>query len=84
MFVNPVFHQLNSSISSDFSTLFDSFNLALSHSIDIFAPSITLTNRTYSKSPCFSCYAVHYASIQLWKNLSNKLKIIKSIKLFIK
>ena len=31
-----------------------------------------------------SCYAVHYASIQLWNNLSNKLKIIKSIKLFIK
>ena len=30
------------SISSDFSTLFDSFNLALSHSLDIFAPSITL------------------------------------------
>ena len=31
-----------------------------------------------------SCYAVHYASIKLWNNLSNKLKIIKPIKLFIK
>ena len=30
-----------------------------------------------------SCYAVHYASIQLWNNLINKLKIIKSIKLLI-
>ena len=54
MFVNSVFHQLNNSISSDLSTLFDSFNLALSHSLDIFAPSITLINRTYSKSPWFN------------------------------
>ena len=47
MFVNSVFHQLNSSIFSDFSTLFDSFILALSHYLYIFAPSITLINRTY-------------------------------------
>ena len=50
MCVNSVLHQLNNSISSDFSTLFDSLNLELSHSLDIFAPSITLINRTYSKS----------------------------------
>ena len=54
MFVNSVFHQLNNNISSDFSTLFDSFNLALSHSLDNFAPIITLINRTYSKSPLFN------------------------------
>ena len=54
MFVNSVFQQLNNSISSDLSTLFDSFNLALSHSLDICAPSITLINRTYSKSPWFN------------------------------
>ena len=54
MFVNSLFHQLNNSISSDFSTLFDSFNLALSQSLDIFAPSITFINRTYSKSPWFN------------------------------
>ena len=54
MFVNSVFHQLNNNISSDFSTLIDSINLALSHSLDIFAPSITLINRTYSKSPWFT------------------------------
>ena len=54
MFVDSVFHKLNNSISSDFSTLFDSFNLTLSHSLDIFAPSITLINRTYSKSPWFN------------------------------
>ena len=54
MFVNSVFHQLNNSISSDLSTLFDSFNLALSHTLDIVAPSITLINRTYSKSPWFN------------------------------
>ena len=54
MFVNSVFHQLNNSISSDFSTFFDSFKLALSHSLDIFEPSITLINRTYSKSPWFN------------------------------
>ena len=53
MFVNSVLHQLNNSISSEFSTLVDSYNLALSHSLDIFAPSITLINRTYSKSPWF-------------------------------
>ena len=49
--INSVFHQLNNSIYSDFSTLFDSFNLELSHLIDIFVLSITLINRTYSKSP---------------------------------
>ena len=51
MFVNSVFCQLINRIFSDFSTIFDSFNLALSHSLDIFAPSITLINRTYCKSP---------------------------------
>ena len=54
MFVNSVFYKLNNSISSDLSTLFDFFNLALSHSLDIFAPAITLINRTYSKYPWFN------------------------------
>ena len=54
MFVNFVFHQLNNSISSDLSTLFNYFNLALSHSLDICVPSITLINRTYSKFPWFN------------------------------
>ena len=34
-------------ISSDLSTFFDYFNLALSHSLDIFVPTITFINRTY-------------------------------------
>ena len=54
MFVKYVFHQLNISISYDFSTLFNSFNLALSHSLGIFAPSINLSNRTYSNSTWFN------------------------------
>ena len=65
MFVNSVFHQIQpkpkpkpktqpNSISFDLSTLFDSFNLALSHSLVIFTPSITLIIRTYSKSPWFN------------------------------
>ena len=54
MYVNSVFHQLNNSISSDLSTLFDYFNLALSHSLDIVVPSITLINRTYSKLSWFN------------------------------
>ena len=37
-----------------FSTLFDSFNLALFYSHDIFAPSITLINLTIYKSPWFN------------------------------
>ena len=49
MYVNSVFHELNNSISSHLSILFDYFNLALSHSLDIVVPSITLINRTYSK-----------------------------------
>ena len=50
MFVNSV----NNNISSDLSTLFDSFNMELSHSLDMFAPSITFINRTYSKSHFFN------------------------------
>ena len=48
---NSVFLQLNSSISSDLSTLFDYIYLELSHSPDIFVLSITLINQTYSKFP---------------------------------
>ena len=51
---NSVFHQLNSSKSSDLSILIDYFNFALSHSLDIFVPYITLINRTYSKFPWFN------------------------------
>ena len=54
MCVHFVFYQLNNSISSDLFTLFEYFNLALSHSLDIFVPSITLINRTYSKFPWFN------------------------------
>ena len=49
MCVNSVFHQLNNSKSSDLSTIFKYLNLALSHSLDIYIPSITIINRTYSK-----------------------------------
>ena len=59
MCVNSVFHQLNNSISSDLSTLFDYFNLTLSHSLDIFVPSITLINRTYSMFPWFNIELVN-------------------------
>ena len=70
MFINYVFHQLNNSITSDFSTFFDSFNLALSHSLDIFAPSITLINRTYSKSPWFNTELIKLS--QLLRRLQHK------------
>ena len=70
MFVNSVFHKLNNSISSDFSTLFYSFNLALSHSLDIFSPSINLINRTYSKSPWFNTELIKLR--QLLRRLQRK------------
>ena len=70
MFVNSVFHQLNNCISYDLSTLFDSFNLALSHSLDIFAPSITLINRTYSKSTWFNTELIKLR--QLLRRLQRK------------
>ena len=77
MFVNSVFHQLNNSIClshkcifSDLSTLFDSFNLVLYHSLDIFAPSITLINRTYSKSPWFNTELIKLR--QLLRRLQRK------------
>ena len=59
MCVNYVFHQPNNSIFSDLSTLFYYFNLALSHSLDIFVPSITLINRTYSKFSWFNIELVN-------------------------
>ena len=40
MCINPIFHQLNNIIYYELSTLFDYFNLALSHLLDIFVPSI--------------------------------------------
>ena len=70
MFVKSVFHQLNNSISSDLSTLFDSFNLALSHSLDIFASSITLINRTYYKSPWFNTELIKLR--QLFRRIQRK------------
>ena len=70
MFVNSVFHQLNNSISSDFSVLFDYFNLALSHSLDICSPSITLINRTYSKSTWFNTELIKLR--QLLRRLQRK------------
>ena len=76
IFVNSVFNQLNNSISSDLSTLFDSFNLSLSHSFDIFAPSITLINRTYSKSPWFNTEL-----IKLWQLLRRQKRKYASSRL---
>ena len=40
--------------SSDFSSLFDNFNLALFYTIDICAPSITIIYQTDSKYPWFN------------------------------
>ena len=54
MCVYSLFHQLINSISPDLSTFFDYFNLAISHSLDIVVPSITLINQTYSKFPLFN------------------------------
>ena len=62
MCVNSVFHQPNNSKSSDLSTLFEYFNLALSHSLDICVPSITLINRTYSK---FSWFNIELVNLRL-------------------
>ena len=75
MFVNYVFHQLNNSIYSDLSTLFDYFNVALSHSFDIFAPSITLINRNYSK---FSWFNIEFVNLmQLFRRLQRKYASFK-------
>ena len=70
MFVNYVIHQLNNSISSDFSTLFDYFNFALIYSFDIVAPSITFINRTYSKFSWFNIELVNMG--QLLRRLQRK------------
>ena len=43
MCVNSVFHQPNNSISSDLSTLYNYFNLALSHSLDILVSPLLLS-----------------------------------------
>ena len=70
MCINFVFHKLNNIISFELSTLFDYFNLSLSHSLDICVPSITLINRTYSKSPWFNIEIVN--PIQLFLRLQCK------------
>ena len=70
MCVYSVFLQLINSISSDLYTLFDYFNLALSHSLDIFLPSVTFINRTYSK---FSCFNIEFDNLrQLLRRLQRK------------
>ena len=51
MCVNSVFHQLNNSISSDLSTIFDSFNLALSYSLDILHPPLLLSTELILSFP---------------------------------
>ena len=51
MCIKCVFHQLNNIISFDFSTLFDYFNLALSHSLNICVPLITLINELIINFP---------------------------------
>ena len=70
MCINSVFHQLNNIISSDLSTLFDYFNLTLSHSLDICVPSITLSNQTYSTFPWFNIELVNLR--QLLRRLQRK------------
>ena len=64
MCVNSVFHQLNNSISSDLSTLFDYFNLAFSHSLDIVVPFITLINLTYYKFSWFNTELIKLRQIR--------------------
>ena len=59
MCVNFLFNQLSNSISSDLSTLFDYFNLALPYSLDILVPSITLISRTYYMFPWFNIELVN-------------------------
>ena len=59
MCVNSVFHQLNNIISSDLYTLFDYFNLVLSHSLDICVPHITFINRMYSTCSWFTIELVN-------------------------
>ena len=54
MCVNSLINQLSNIISSDLSTLFDYFNFALTYSLDILVPSITLISRTYYKFPWFN------------------------------
>ena len=86
MFVNYVFHQLNNSISSYLSTLFDYFNLALPYSLDILVPSITLISRTYYKFPWFNIELVNLR--KLLRRLQRKYASFKfeidliSIKVF--
>ena len=52
------------------STLFYYFNLALSHSLDIFVPKSTFINRTYSKFPGFTIEFVNLR--QLLRRLQRK------------
>ena len=59
MCVNSLFNQLSNSISSDLSTLFNYFNLALPYSLDILVPSIILISRTYYKFPWFNIELVN-------------------------
>ena len=59
MCVNYLFNQLSNIISSDLSTLFDYFNLALPYSLDIFVPSITFISQTYYKFPWFNIELVN-------------------------
>ena len=70
MFVNSIFHTFYNNISSYLSTFFDYFNLALSHSLDIFVPSITLINRTYYKFHWFNIELVNLR--QLFRRLQRK------------
>ena len=70
MCVNSLFNQLSNSISSDLSTLFDYFNLALPYSLDILVPSITLITRTYYKFPWFNIELVNLR--QLLRRLQRK------------
>ena len=77
MCINSVFHQLNNSISSDLSTLFDYFNLELSHSLNICAPSITLIKKTFSKFPWFNIALVNLR--QLLRRLQRKYAFSKLV-----
>ena len=70
MCVNSVFHKLSNIISFDLSTFFDSFNLALSHSLDIVVPFITVIKRTYSKFSWFNTELIKLR--QLLRRLQRK------------
>ena len=69
---------------SDLSTLFDYFNLVLSHSLNMSVPSITLNNRIYYKSPWFNIELINlrqlHRRLQCKYTSSNLILILLPLK----